>query len=237
MCLRWTITEQFAAPDAMACPSERSRAPSSHPTQDSSGPRPVRAHSLHPDPRAAGPGLGAVPHDHRPDPNRRRAGPAQAAAHRHAGVPPPPRRARLSRRLRPGATLSPATPGATSRNLHPSGTSPRPAARSRFRAHPCRFPRRSTPGPLPRHHLGLLQRPLRPGAALRAYRGHPRRDGRGVRVLRVGPQGSVVGQPQNGGDADPPGSRAAAPPALLPRSPATTSSTHASAWRYRSPLL
>src|SRR4051794_11736425 len=28
MCLRWTITERFAAPDAMACPSARSRAPS-----------------------------------------------------------------------------------------------------------------------------------------------------------------------------------------------------------------
>ena len=27
MCLRWTITEQFAAPDAMVCPSDRSRAP------------------------------------------------------------------------------------------------------------------------------------------------------------------------------------------------------------------
>ena len=25
MCLRWTITEQFAAPDAMVCPSAKSR--------------------------------------------------------------------------------------------------------------------------------------------------------------------------------------------------------------------
>ena len=102
----------------------------------------------------------------------------------------------------------------TSRNLHPSGTPPRPAPRSRFRSHPRRLPRRPTPRPLPRHHLGLLQRPLRHGAAVRAHRGDPRRHGRRLRVLRRRPQGSLVGQPQDGCHVDPSGARASAPPAV-----------------------
>ena len=46
------------------------------------------------------------------------------------------------------------------------------------------FPDGRRPRPVPRHRLGLLQRPLRPGPALRAHRGDPRRHGRGLRVLR-----------------------------------------------------
>src|SRR5262249_62198356 len=90
----------------------------------------------------------------------------EAAAYRRPGIPATPRRARLHRRLRPGATLRAAAPGPTSRDLRPLGTPPRPPPRGRFRSRPRRLPRRPPPRPLPRHHLGLLQRPPRPGPAL-----------------------------------------------------------------------
>ena len=63
-------------------------------------------------------------------------------------------------------------------DVHPPGTPAGSAARGRFRTHPRRLPRRSAPGPLPRDGLGLLQRSLRAGAALRTHRGDPRRHGR-----------------------------------------------------------
>ena len=121
------------------------------------------------------PAAGAGPGDHRPDPRRRRGRPAQAAAHRRPGLPSPPRRARLPRRLCPGATLCaqappprirrPSSPWATSR-----ASASRPTSATSTSTSPTAAAR-----PLPRHRLGLLQRPLRAGAALRAHRGHPRR--------------------------------------------------------------
>src|SRR3954469_16796518 len=187
---------------------------SPHPAEDPAGPRRVRAPTLYPDRRPTRTGPRAVPPGHRSDPDRRRGRATQAAAYRRPGVPAAPRRAQLRRRLRPGATLPAAAPSPTSRNLHPAGTSPGPPPRGRFRSHPRRLPRRTTPGLLPGHDLGLLQRPLRHGAAVRADRGDPRGHGRRLRVLRPRPRRSLVGQPQDGGDVDPPGARAPAPPAL-----------------------
>ena len=93
----------------MACPSGRSPAtfitPDAH---DPAGPRSSRARPPTPGPSdRPAPVLGpfrAIIDQILADDERR---PAQAAAHRRAGLPPPPRRARLPRRLRPGATLSP----------------------------------------------------------------------------------------------------------------------------------
>ena len=215
MCLRWTITERFDAPDAMACPSGRSRAPFITPggrsarSSAESEPRPYTRTHDRPAP-VLGPFHAVIDQILADDEARA----AQAAAYRRPGVPAAPRRARLRRRLRPGATLPAAAPSPTSRDLHPAGTPPGPPPRGRFRSHPRRLPRRPTPRPLPRHHLGLLQRPLRHGAAVRAHRGDPRRHGRRLRLLRLRPQGSLVGQPQDGGHVDPPGARASAPPAV-----------------------
>ena len=50
---------------------------------------------------------------------------AQATAHRRAGVPSSPRRARLPRWLRPSATLPAQAPTPRSRNIHPAGASSR----------------------------------------------------------------------------------------------------------------
>ena len=99
-------------------------------------------------------------------------------------------------------------------NVHPAGTSAGPTTRSRFRTHPRRFPRRSQARAVSGHGLGLLERPVRPGAPLRAYRGDPRRDGCRLRVLRCGAQGSLVGQPQDRRHADPRGARTPVPSSL-----------------------
>ena len=76
------------------------------------------------------------------------------------------------------------------------------------------FPRRSQARPVPRRRLGLLQCPVRPGPALRADRGHPRRHGRRLRVLRRRAPGSLVGQPQDRRHPDPQGARTPGPSTL-----------------------
>ena len=90
----------------MACPSGRSPGEFGHSRKTV---RQVLKHA-EPNPQPStrdrsAPAPGAGPGDHRPDPGRRRERPAQAAAHRRPGLPAPPRRARLPRRLRPGPTL------------------------------------------------------------------------------------------------------------------------------------
>ena len=197
MCLRWTITERFAAPDAMACPSAQIARTFHHTRRKirqvlaESEPTPYTRTNERPAP-VLGPFHTVIDQiltddEHAPPKQRHTAMQVFRRLRDEHGYPGG--YGQVQRYLR--RHRSP-----TSRNLHPSGTPPRPAPRSRFRAHPRRLPRRPTPGPLPRHHLGLFQRPLRPGAALRAHRGDPRRHGRRVRLLRVRPQGSLVGQSQ-----------------------------------------
>ena len=85
MCLRWTITEQFAAPDAMACPSGRSRAPFITPggrsarSSPQSEPTPYTRTNDRP-----APVLGPFHCDHRSDPARR-----PSTRRPSSGTPPP----------------------------------------------------------------------------------------------------------------------------------------------------
>ena len=131
------------------------------------------------------PGPRAVPGGHRPDPDRRRGRPAQAAAHRRPGLPAAPRRARLP----PAATPRSNATCRKHRRRHqetfiPLGHLPGQRLEADFGHIHVDFPDGRTARPVPGHRLGLLQRPLRPGAALRAHRGDPRRHGRRLRVLR-----------------------------------------------------
>ena len=99
----------------------------------------------------------ALSRRHRRHPGRRRGRPAQAAAHRHADLPPPARRARLRRRLRPGPPLRRQAAPRPARDVHPAGPRSGPAARGRLRPHPRRLPRRPPPGAGADRRLGLLQ--------------------------------------------------------------------------------
>ena len=121
------------------------------------------AHALHARQAAAGPGLRAVPRRRRRHPRRRRDGPAQAAAHRHADLPP-------------AASPSTATPAATTRSAAtckqrrldrretfiPLDHRARAPGRGRLRPHPRRLPRRPPAGAGPGRHLDLLQLPRSP---------------------------------------------------------------------------
>ena len=129
--------------------------------------------------RRPAPVLGPFHRDHRPDPRRRRATPRPSS-----GTPPP--------RSSAASATSTATPAATPRS---AATSLKHRRRHRETFIPLAhlpgqrleadfghihvdFPdgRRLVPFLVDR--LGLLQRPLRPGPAHRAHRGHPRRHGR-----------------------------------------------------------
>ena len=148
-------------------------------------PQACRAPSRALRPGIGSPRSGACPGGHRPDPRRRRDRPAQAAAHRRPGLPTPPRRARLPRRVCPGATLSAAsTDVGIEETFIPLGHLPGQRLEADFGHIHVDFPDGRTARAVPGHGLGLLQRPLRAGAALRAHRGDPRRDGRRLRVLR-----------------------------------------------------
>ena len=185
---RWDV-HQADSPGSLNVRETRSARSCKHPEPNSDSPRPGTEML---------PVLGPFSHDHRPDPSPMTRPRPQAAAHRHAGVSSPSRRAWLRRRLRPSATLSVQAPTGETRNIHSLGTSSGPTPRSRFRPYPRRFPRRPPARSVPGYDLGLLQLPLRPGSALRAHRGDPRRHGQRPSSSSARPQGSLVGQPQNG---------------------------------------
>ena len=158
-----------------------------------------------PDPEPVRAGLGAVSgrSSTRSWPTTRR--PAQAAAHRHAGVSPPPRRTRLPRLLRPGATLSPQAP--PPRTVRPSSlwaisqaNASKPISVTSTSTSPTAggwCPSSSPPGPTPTPPSSSRCPPSAPRRSSTAWSPPSSSSARS--------QGSLVGQPQDRGHVDPPG--------------------------------
>ena len=226
MCLRWTITERFAAPDAMACPSARSRAPFITPggrsARSSPSPSPVPTPGPTTDPpRSWG----------RSTRSSTRSWPTTSTPRPSSGTPPC--------RCSAASATSTAIPAVTARcNATCGGTGSRHQETFIPLGH---LPGRRLEADFGHIHVDFPDgRRLVPFLvttwaysnapfvlALPSERTEAILEGMVAAFEFFGsrPQGSLVGQSQDGRHVDPPGSRASAPPALRRAGQLTTPST------------